>query len=384
MSGRATVTEAKRPNRAVDFRRTPHIVIWEITRACDLRCRHCRADARPDRHPLELTTAEGVALLDQIHELDSPVFVLTGGDPLKRPDLFTLLAHAERLGVPVAVTPSATPLLTPDAIRRMRDLGVQRLAISLDGWRPQVHERLRGEPGSYAWTLTGIRAAVACGLPVQINTTATRYNLEGLGAIARMVGELGATMWSVFFLVNVGRAGAMQQLAAQEVEEVFGFLYDLSGRVPFGVRTTAAPHYRRFVLQQQARARRARRSASSRPTDTVGAPRVRGVTDGNGLAFVSHTGEVCPSGFLPLSGGSVRRNGLADIYRQAPLFRRLRDPIRLEGKCGVCDFRTVCSGSRARAYAATGNPMAPDPLCTYQPPRWVDPGERASMGRGRA
>jgi radical SAM protein len=354
----------------IDFGRTPFSVIWEVTRACDLRCRHCRADANTARHPLELTTAEGFGLLAQVRDLGPAVFVITGGDPLKRPDLFELIAHARSLGLPVAVTPSGTPLLTREAICRMRDAGVQRIALSLDGPRPAVHDHFRQEPESFQWTVRGMRHARECDLPVQVNTTVTRRNTALLGAIARLVGDLEAVMWSVFFLVTVGRARIADQLAPEEFEEVFGFLYKLSRRSPFAVRTTAAPHYRRFVLQQQAMEKRAGgRPGPPRIAGMVG-PRARcGVTDGNGLVFISHTGEVLPSGFLPLDAGNVRRTSLAQIYRDAPLFRTLRDATKLEGKCGACEFRIVCGGSRARAYATTGNFMAEEPYCTYEPRR---------------
>ncbi len=355
----------------VDFERTPFTVIWEVTRACDLRCVHCRADAQSSRDPLELTTAEGYRLLDQIHTLGSPVFVITGGDPLKRADLFDLIAYGVKRGLSVAVTPSGTPLLTPLIVRRLHDLGVKRVALSLDGPAAEIHDRFRQQPGSFEWTTAGIRAAATCGLPVQINTTVTRRNLPSLPELAQVVGDLGAVMWSVFFLVTVGRAQSADQLTAEEYERVFAFLHDLSQRASYAVRTTAAPHYRRYVLQQQTMAKRAGRwSAPPRVAGMVGdMPRARrGVTDGNGLIFISHTGEVYPSGFLPLRVGNVRETDLTTIYRNAPLLRRLRDAGHLEGKCGVCEFRKVCGGSRARAYALTGNPLAEEPFCVYQPP----------------
>jgi radical SAM protein len=354
----------------VDFDRTPFTVIWEVTRACDLRCVHCRADAHPWRDPRELSTVEGMALLEEIRSLGSPVFVLTGGDPLKRPDLYALLAHGVRIGLAVAVTPSGTPLLSADAVRRLADLGARRLALSLDGPTPALHDGFRRQPGSFAHTVAGLQHARACGLPVQVNTTVTRRNLETLPAIADRVAELGAAVWSAFFLVTVGRAGAADQLTAQECEEVFAFLYGLGQRAPFTVRTTAAPHYRRFALQQKVGARReARAGAPPRPAGGAAgrARAARGVTDGNGFVFIAHTGDVYPSGFLPLCVGNVRTAPLADIYRDAPLLRRLRDPQALRGKCGACEFRRLCGGSRARAFAASGDPLAEDPLCAYQP-----------------
>jgi radical SAM protein len=356
----------------IDFDRTPFTVIWEVTRACDLRCVHCRADAQSKRHPLELSTDEGYRLLDQVRDIGSPVFVITGGDPLMRADLFELITHAVRCGLSVAVTPSGTPLLTRAAVRRMHDLRVKRMALSLDGPSPEIHDHFRRQPGSFEWTVAGIRSAADCKLPVQINTTVTRRNLSSLATLAQLVGELGAVMWSVFFLVTVGRAQDTDQLTAEEYEQVFAFLYDLSRRAPFAVRTTAAPHYRRFVLQRQTEEKRTGHRSSG-PRGVAGMigdlPRARrGVTDGNGLVFISHTGEVYPSGFLPLRVGNIRQTDLTAIYREAPLLRRLRDGAQLEGKCGVCEFRKVCGGSRARAYALSGNPLAEEPFCIYQPP----------------
>jgi radical SAM protein len=375
-AGRPSPTDiwSARPEVFVDFDRTPFTTIWEVTRACSLRCVHCRADAMPERHPLELTTEEGRGLLDQIAKLGSPVVVLTGGDPLERPDLFDLAGYGIARGLSLAVTPSGTPRLTPGAIARLAALGVRRIALSLDGPDAAVHDRFRQQPGSYDWTLRGARAAVESGLVVQINTTVTRHNVRLLDRIAERVEEIGAAVWSAFFLVTVGRGRAADQLDAGEYEQVFSFLYDASRRMPFAVRTTAAPHYRRFVLQQQAAGKRhPRPPALPRPAvaGMVGgrsSPR-RGVTDGNGLVFISHTGEVYPSGFLPLRAGNVRQRPLSELYRDTPLFRRLRDADQLGGKCGRCEFRRICGGSRARAYAVTGDPLAADPCCAYEPGR---------------
>lgn len=355
----------------LEFDLTPLTLIWEVTRACDLCCVHCRAEAQPWRDPYELTTAEGLRLLEEICALQSPVFVITGGDPLKRADLFDLIAYGVKLGLSIAVTPSGTSLLTRQAVSQLRDLGVRVMAVSLDGATPELHDGFRQQRGSYGWTIDGIHAAREYGLPVQINTTVTKHNLHDLSNLAALVGDLGAVMWSVFFLVTVGRGKTQKQLDAQNFEDVFHFLYDLSRRAPFGVRTTAAPHYRRVVLQRQAAERKVGARPAALPylagllTDLPRAP--RGVTDGNGIVFISHTGEVYPSGFLPLSGGNVRHRSLAAIYRFSPLFQQIRDSNQLKGKCGVCEFKSICRGSRARAYAVTGDFMAEEPYCIYQP-----------------
>lgn len=356
----------------IDFGQTPFTVIWETTRACDLRCVHCRADAQARRDPRELSTAEGKNLLEQVRQLGSPVFVMTGGDPLKRPDLFELIAYAVDLGLAVAVTPSGTPLLSAAAVQRFHALGVKRMALSLDGPDAGVHDGFRQQPGSFEYTIAALQAARDCGLPVQINTTVTRRNLHLLDDIARVVRAHGAMMWSVFFLVTVGRARNDDQLEAHEYERVFEYLYELSQHSPFAVRTTAAPHYRRYVMQRQAAQKRL---TGGRPllgppvAGMVGdLPRAfRGVTDGNGLLFISHRGEVYPSGFLPICAGNLRHDSLAEIYRDAPIFRQLRDVSQLKGKCGRCEFVHVCAGSRARAYAVHGDPLAEEPRCIYQP-----------------
>lgn len=369
-------TVAFRDSKALSFDldEAPFTVIWEVTRACDLRCVHCRADAQRLRDPRELSTVEGRALLEQVRELGSPVFIFTGGDPLRRPDLFELIDYAVELGLNVAITPSGTPLLTPEVVRRFRERGVRRMGLSLDGPDSDTHDAFRQQPGSFSWSVAALQAARECGLPTQINTTVTRRNVHRLPQMSAVVGELEAVTWSVFFLVRVGRAQDTDQLTAHEFEEVFAFLYDLARRVPFQVRTTAAPHYRRYVLQRQTEERR-RQAAGVMPLlgtvsqdAPVDMPRaLQGITDGRGLVFVSHIGEVCPSGFLPLVAGNVRQTSLAEIYRQAPLFRALRDVRTWHGKCRDCEFVRICGGSRARAFAQYGDPLAEEPLCAYEP-----------------
>lgn len=375
-------TDEPAARSAIDLERTPFTVFWETTRACDLRCVHCRASAQPNRDRRELGTTEAFRLVDQVADLRSPVFVVTGGDPLKRDDLFDVLSYAVRRGVAPAVTPSGTPLLDERAIGRMAEAGVQRIALSLDGPDAATHDGFRCQPGSFAYTLAALHHARRAGIAAQVNTTVTAHNVELLAEIAALVTDVGATTWSAFFLVRVGRGAGVEQLDAEVYERVFGFLYDLSKRAPFRVRTTAAPHYRRFVLQRMVAERRRSRNHAQNgsPGPSAGAAREgsgrvlpplaaapRGITDGRGIAFVSHTGDVYPSGFLPLVAGNVRQQTLAEIYRGSALFRLLRDSDRLGGTCGACEFRHLCGGSRARAYAASGDPMAEDPCCAYVP-----------------
>jgi AdoMet-dependent heme synthase len=357
-----------------DFDERPFLAIWEVTRACDLACVHCRASAQPDRHPMELTTEEGKGLIDQIAALQVPVFVLTGGDPIKRPDLFELIGHAREVGVRVSLTPSATPLLTREIVFRLKEAGLARLAVSMDGASAATHDAFRGLSGSFVRTLDAVRWANEAGLPVQINTAFSRRNIAEIDAIVDLMESLKITLWSVFFLVPTGRGKLNDLLSADEFEEVFAKIYRLSKTASFDIKTTEAQHYRRYFLQQRAAERRIGTvtGAPEKLPDTIGrAP--RGLNDGKGFVFISHTGEVFPSGFLPASAGSIRNQPLAAIYRESPLFQALRNPDLLEGKCGACEFKQICGGSRARAYALTGNPFGEEPCCSYIPKGYFPP-----------
>jgi AdoMet-dependent heme synthase len=357
--------------RKINFNEKPFIVIWETTQACDLVCAHCRACAQPSRSPLELSTTEAESLIDEVARMEVPVFVLTGGDPLKRPDLYELVEYATRQGVRISLTPSATPLLTQEAIQRLEAAGLARLAVSLDGSAAEIHDAFRGVRGSYDWTLSAIRWARRLALPVQINTTVTRRNLKDFEAMVRLLGGLDIALWSVFFLVPTGRGRTADLISAEEFESVFGKLYEISGRVRFYIKTTEAQHYRRYVAQRRAQERRGALQPPSwrqarESSDGIGrAP--RGINDAKGFVFISHQGDVFPSGFLPLKAGNIREQSLDEIYRNSPLFRTLRDTANLKGKCGVCEFREICGGSRARAYALTGDPLGEEPCCVYEP-----------------
>jgi radical SAM protein len=362
----------------VDFNERPYIVIWEVTQACDLACVHCRASAQPKRSPFELSTEEGKRLIDEVAQMEVPVFVLTGGDPIKRPDLFELIEYAKKLGVRVSLTPSATPLLTRDIVHRLKESGLARLAVSLDGSHAEVHDAFRGMSGSFDRTMEAIEWANEVKLPVQMNTTFSRRNVEDFDQIAALMESKKIALWSVFFLVPTGRGKLDDLLSAEEFEGIFAKLHVLSKRARFHIKTTEAQHYRRYVLQQQVAAKRSGATecadAPKREQDTIGrAP--RGLNDGKGFVFVSHTGEVYPSGFLPFAGGNVRSESLADIYRGSSVFQRLRDDDKLGGKCGACEFRHICGGSRARAYALTGDPMAEEPCCSYVPKDYVPPAD---------
>jgi AdoMet-dependent heme synthase len=353
----------------LDFDDHPLLAIWEVTRACDLACAHCRACAIADRDPNELSTDEGQRLLARLGEMHVPLLVLTGGDPAKRPDLVELVEAGTRAGLTVAVTPSGTPLLQRDDIIAMRDAGLARLAISVDGPDEDSHDSFRGVRGSFSETMRILREARELGVPLQINTSVGPHNLKAVRRMAELVREVGAVMWSVFLVVPVGRAGLSLLLTRDRVELLLLELAELPRLMPFDIKTTAAPHFRRILLQEHAK------KATVGVLDDVGPDGVvrgmRGINDGVGFLFVSHTGDICPSGFLPLPAGNVRTDDVAEVYRHSPLFMKLRDVDSLGGKCGVCPFRRVCGGSRARAFASTQDIMAEDPLCAYVPRGWV-------------
>lgn len=351
---------------SIDTSRRPFVLIWEVTQACDLACDHCRADATPARHPDELTTAEGKRLLDQAREFGpGQLVVLSGGDPLARSDLAELVKYGTDLGLRMTLTPSGTSSLTPETVADLVDAGVRRMALSLDGATAASHDAFRGEDGSFDQTVAAARAAREAGLPLQINTTVCAQTVDELPALCDLVADLGAVLWSVFFLVPVGRGRVLDPISPERAERVMEWLTEVSEDAPFGVKTTEAPHYRRVAIQRR------RDASDAPPTDGIG--RRLGITAGDGFAFVSHTGDLFPSGFLPATAGNVRDGGLVERYRESDLFRSLRDRDALGGKCGECEFRHVCGGSRSRAYAHTGDPLASDPLCAYVPDGYDGP-----------
>ena len=346
------------------YDRAPLLVYWESTRACDLACVHCRAEATTWRNPLELRTDEVRDLLEQIAAFGKrpPHLVITGGDPLQRPDLFELVAYGRSLGIAVSVTPAGTPRLTADVIGQFKDAGVNALGLSLDGSDATRHDAFRGEAGSFAWTVEGIRRAAEQELPVQVNTMVTARTVEDIPEIYDVLCALGIARWALFFLIATGRGATLRGITAEESERFLNRLWRLVPDAPFPIKTTEAHHYRRIAFVNMHR-----RGLSAEDIARTPVGRGFGIRDGNGVVFVSHTGAVYPSGFLPLSAGNVRRQSLVDIYRDSRLFRQLRDVDQLQGKCGRCEFRALCGGSRARAYADTGDPMAADALCLYEP-----------------
>ncbi|KOX94419.1 radical SAM protein [Haloarcula rubripromontorii] len=345
----------------LDLDQQPLVLIWEVTQACELACKHCRADAQPRRHPDELSTAEGKALLDQAREFgEGQLVVLSGGDPLAREDLPALVDYGTERGLRMTMTPSGTTSLTRDRLADLDDAGLRRLALSLDGGDSDAHDAFRGESGSFEATMAAAEAAQDLDIPLQINTTVCAETVEQLPAIRDLVADLDAVLWSVFFLVPVGRGRVLTPIPPERAERVLEWLHEVSDEASFGLKTTEAPHYRRVAIQNQ-------------DEGASGLKRRMGIRAGKGFAFVSHTGEVYPSGFLPESAGNVREESVVDIYRESSLFQQLRDDDALTGKCGACRYRSVCGGSRSRAYATTGDPLAADPLCDYQPDGFEGP-----------
>ncbi len=333
----------------------PMRVYWEVTRACSLACRHCRAEATHFADPHELQHAAGLRLLRRLAEADpKPHVVLTGGDPLERSDLFELIAAARGFGLHVSVSPSATPRLTGDVITRLKEAGVDAISLSIDGSTAEGHDAIRQVPGTFERTLHAATRAREVGLPFQVNTLVSAETLENLPAIEVLVRKMEAARWSLFFLVTVGRGTQLQPISAEAAERLLVWFAERAKVRPGPVfTTTEAPFFRRIVA----------RVGGAPP----GHGHAAGIRDGNGVMFIGHDGEVYPSGFLPVSAGNAKMENPLTLYRESPLFRALRDVDSFHGRCGRCEFRAACGGSRARAWAANGDVLGEDPLCSYEP-----------------
>lgn len=361
-----------RPN--LDFDQAPFIVIWETTQACDLACKHCRASAQPLRDPRELSTSEALQLLDDVRRFGRVVFVFSGGDAFKRPDIIELVRHGAEIGLRMAITPATTPLASRERLQELKDAGLTRLAVSLDGSTAAIHDEFRRVQGSYDHGIRILRQSQEIGLSTQVNTVVRKANIDDMPAMCELMTELGIVFWEVFFLVPMGRAKKDDVASAEEFERVFNQLYDLSRTAPFDLKATAAPQYSRVVMQRK---RAEARQGMDTDLDVLtsgmhysqqdGIGRARNVNDGDGFLFISHTGDIYPSGFLPISAGNVRTDDIGEVYRNSELFRTLRDRSQLKGKCGFCSYRSFCGGSRARAYAVTGDFLAEEPFCAHEP-----------------
>jgi len=354
-----------------DFDQAPFTIAWEVTRACAFACKHCRADAQHKPDSNELTTQEALGLIDRLADFGNPILIFTGGDPMMRRDLFDLIAHATSKGLRCSLTPTATALPTVERLTRAKQAGIKRIALSLDAPDASVHDEFRQVQGSWTRTMQILKNAQSIGLSVQVNTTVSRFNADLLQDMVPFIEEVKAVQWSVFFLVPTGRAQQEWMVSPEEHERIFNWLYDLSQSASFDIKATAAPMYRRVAIQRK----RLESGGDSSVTfqgagfqyaDGLHRP-TKGVNDGNGFLFISHLGEIMPSGFLPIPAGNVRRDDVVQVYRTHPLFKELRNPELIKGKCGICDFRDVCGGQRGRAYGLTGDYLETDPACAYEP-----------------
>ncbi|MFA6543638.1 MAG: TIGR04053 family radical SAM/SPASM domain-containing protein [Limisphaerales bacterium] len=347
----------------VDYHQSPLLLIWEVSRACALACQHCRASAIDWRDPAELSLDEGRKLIDDVAAMGTPLIVFTGGDPLQRDDLEDLIAHAHSRRLTVGTIPAVTPRLTRERIFSIKQAGVHQIALSLDAENAAKHDAFRGVPGTFDKMVEAAGWIREAGVNLQVNTVFGSWNIDDFDAIAELVQKLGVVFWEVFFLVPTGRGTALQSCSPEQFEMLFEKLYQLSRRVSFVIKVTEGQHLRRFMVQKEAAGAtdiarsRARMMMSGRP-----------VNSGHGFCFVDHVGNVCPSGFLPLVCGNVRENPVSEIYRTSPVFRELRQFSLLKGKCGVCEYRDLCSGgSRARAYGLTGDYLASEAFCVHEP-----------------
>ena len=348
-----------------DFSKNPMLVYWEMTQACGLACKHCRAEAMPGSHPLELTTEQSKAFLRQLLDFGDPLphLILTGGDPLQRKDIYELIDYARSMGLEVSITPSATPELTNEAITKLNQHGIQALGLSLDGSTAAKHDAIRNVPGTFEHTLEAARHAGRLELPIQVNTLVSEETVDDLPAVYELLRTSFPVMrWSLFFLISVGRGKALNPVTPEAGERIMNWVLDLVPTAPFAVKTTEAPSYRRLAVN--------RMRAAAMPAAQIKSSSVyRGfqIRDGHGIVFVSHLGDIYPSGFLPLRCGSVRTGSLVDVYRNSEIFRGLHAPNQFHGKCRTCEYSHICGGSRARAFAYTGDALGSDPFCPYEP-----------------
>jgi AdoMet-dependent heme synthase len=339
------------------------LVAWETTRNCNLSCIHCRAAATNGPYPGELDTRRALALLDEIAAVGRPIVILTGGEPLLRDDIFTIAKHGDGLGLRMVMAPNGT-LITPEVARRMAESGIRRISASIDGATREFHDKFRGVDGAFDAAIQGIEHVKAAGIEFQINTTITKTNLDQIPDILALAERLGAVAHHIFLLVPTGRGKYIvdQAIEAGEYESTLNWFYDQRDKTPLQLKATCAPHYYR-ILRQRAKAQGRTITFESHGLDAV----TRGCLAGTGFCFVSHTGVVQPCGYTDVQCGDITERPFGEIWHHSPVFQKLRDFRQLEGKCGCCEFRAVCGGCRARAFEATGNYMAEEPLCAYQP-----------------
>ena len=394
----------------------PRLIFWEVTKGCNLRCIHCRATATELASPADLPTPKALDIIKQIADYGNPILVLSGGEPLYRPDIFQLARYGTDLGLRVALATNGT-LVTKEIARKIVDAGVKRVSISLDGATAEIHDSFRGIPGAFDAAIYGFKNLKELGMPVQINMTIARHNAAQLPQVLDMVRGLGADALHTFLLVPVGCGvdiAESQMVPPEEYERILNWFYDQSLVGDIELKATCAPHYFRVVRQRKAAERKAAGYGATAATvaenkGTIGPVEMtmpgstgisftgkaeraghtghpgghpgghpdgisavtKGCLAGTGVCFISHEGEIYPCGYLPALAGDLRKQTFADIWENSAVFHDLRDDDALKGKCGCCEFRHVCMGCRARAFAATGDYMASEPFCVYQPKNFV-------------
>lgn len=341
------------------------LVAWEVTRSCNLVCKHCRAEAHTEPYPNEFSTEEAKALIDTFPETGSPIIIFTGGEPLMRPDIFELVRYARSKGLRSVMAPNGT-LITPEIAKEIKDSGIARCSISIDGAEAESHDTFRGMPGAFDASMRGIAYLKEHGVEFQINTTVAKWNLNKFKDIFALAEKLGAAAWHIFLLVPMGRATEIQEqvISAEEYEEVLNWFYDFRKTTSMHLKATCAPHYYRIMRQ------RAKEDGVPVTPENFGMDaRTRGCLGGTGFCFISHTGQVQPCGYLELDCGNVRSTPFPEIWRSSTYFQQFRTPVAYKGKCKTCEYHKVCGGCRARAYSIHGDHMAQEPLCSYTPKR---------------
>jgi heme b synthase len=339
------------------------MIAWEVTRACNLDCVHCRAAAVNEPPPGELSTEEAFSFLDEVASFSSPVIILSGGEPLMRRDIFEIAAYGRKIGLKMVMAPNGT-LVNDKVATKLGEVGIDRVSISIDGSTPEKHDNFRRVPGAFEGALRGIEALKRAGISFQINTTVTRFNLSDLSNILTLTKRLGAAAWHVFLLVPTGRAKDMksEEISPEEYERTLNWLYDVQRKEGIFVKPTCAPHYYR-IARERAKTEGEKISFSQRGYEAM----TRGCLGGISYCFISHIGEVYPCGYLEVKAGDGRKEGIKKVWEESSLFQNLRDFSRLKGKCGVCEFVKVCGGCRARAFALSGDYLDEEPFCTYEP-----------------